>query len=324
MSTRRAEDRWKDMALSCFRARMRPTGSKWPANHSKAWMSTEPGRSEKMEEGGLTPGGFRFLCYHAAVTRNSLCAAWIVAALAPLGCEEELRRPEIKSAAGAARHPRLHPDLDRHPAGRPPRLLRLSAPHQPLPRLAGAAGDAVRGGVLPVPQHPGLAHVDADRPLPARARGVSAQFGALPQSGDAARGLPARRLPHRRLHRGGLRERALRLPPGLRRVRQPRPRRGGRAAGGEDLPPRHHLSEGAGAERPLLPVPPYLCRPRALRRAAAVSGPVLERAAARRRHPAHGPGAHPLEHDGGPAAAAGDRSSRRRSTTPASARPTTC
>jgi arylsulfatase A-like enzyme len=33
------------------------------------------------------------------VTRNSLCAAWIVAALAlgGLGCEEELRRPEIKS-----------------------------------------------------------------------------------------------------------------------------------------------------------------------------------------------------------------------------------
>ncbi|HEY0558617.1 MAG TPA: sulfatase-like hydrolase/transferase, partial [Thermoanaerobaculia bacterium] len=43
--------------------------------------------------------GLPVSCYHAAVTRNSLCAAWIVAALAlgGLGCEEELRRPEIKS-----------------------------------------------------------------------------------------------------------------------------------------------------------------------------------------------------------------------------------
>jgi arylsulfatase A-like enzyme len=49
---------------------------------------------------GVKPWVPTFLCYHAAVTRNSLCVAWIVAALAfgALGCEEELRRPEMKSA----------------------------------------------------------------------------------------------------------------------------------------------------------------------------------------------------------------------------------
>ena len=143
------------------------------------------------------------------------------------------------------------------------------------------ARDGLRSRLRADPVDAAVAHVDVHRALSGRARRLPA-FGR-PRARDPhpARDPPARRLPHRRAHRGGLRPGRLRLLARLPRVDRHSLRRRHRRR--THLRTRRGFSQLREARRALLPLPAHLHRARPLLAARELSQAVLAGAAAARR-----------------------------------------
>ena len=154
---------------------------------------------------------------------------------APFVLRPGARRLARAAAAGPARsaaasRPERPPGHDRHPAGRPPGLLRLRPAPHPDARRPRRARRPLRGRRRPRAAHRALARLDPDRAHAARARRPRQRRLRAARGGRArvAEDFQAGRLPDRRLRLRLPAEAALRLRPRLRRLRRPPAARQGR------------------------------------------------------------------------------------------------